>query len=82
MQACSEQVQSRMTSLCLLFLVFNVSCFAASSRHEASMTTLPQVIYPGRVLSRRQEGCSTDALREIVAEVNEDLNNILHHISK
>ena len=68
-----------MTSLCLLFLVFTVSCFAVSSRHEAGMTTLPQVIYPGRVLSRSQEGCSTDALR---AEVNEDLNNILRRISK
>ena len=71
-----------MTSLCLLFLVFTVSCFAVSSRHEAGMTTLPQVIYPGRVLNGSQDGCSTDALREIVAEVSEDLDNILRRICK
>ena len=71
-----------MTSLCLLFLVFTVSCFAVSSRHEAGMTTLPRVIYPGRVLNGSQDGCSTDALHEIVAEVSEDLDNILRRICK
>ena len=69
-------------TLRLLFLVFTVSCFAVSSCHEAGMTTLPQLTYPGRVLNGSHDECSTDALREIVAEVSEDLDDILRRICK
>ena len=73
-------MQCRMSALCLL--VFTLSCFVHSSRHKAGVTILPQVTHPAKVLKNSQEGCSTDALRELIAEVNEDLDNVLRHMRK
>ena len=74
---------STMTSFCLLVLFYTASCFVLSScNHEAGMTFLPQVTYPGRVSKASQEGCSTDVLREIIDEVKEDVTIILRRIRK
>ena len=69
-----------MTSQRLLVAVFTVSCIALSTGNHDNTTTLT---YPGRVLNTTQGECPSDVQREtVIAEVNEDICNLLHQLGK
>ena len=69
-----------MTSHNLLVAVFTVSCVALSAASHDNTTTRT---YPARVFTTTQGECPSDPQREIViAEVKEDIRNLLPRIRK
>ena len=69
-----------MTSHRLLVAVFTVSCIVLSTGNHDNTTTLT---YPGRVLNTIQGECPSDVQREtVIAEVKEDIRNLLHQLGK
>ena len=72
--------KSRMTSHNLLVAVFTVSCVVLSTGNHDNTVTLT---YPARVFNTALGECPSDAQHEmIIAEVKENIRNLLHLIRK
>ena len=64
----------------LLAAVFTVSCVALSAASHDNTTTLT---YPARVINTAQGECPSDLQHEmVIAEVREDIRNLLHLLRK
>ena len=69
-----------MTSHNLLFAVFTASCVTLSTASHDNTITLT---YPAKVFTTTQGECPSDEQHEmIIAEVKEDIHNLLPQIRK